>query len=78
MSCFSFDGLINLLFVLFLHQDPAYTQILTVPPTGLNLKTKIYVNVKATNLTDRYSKLNNLIKVTPMEKHKSNRNIKAT
>uniref|UniRef100_A0A3P9HV43 Si:dkey-4p15.5 n=1 Tax=Oryzias latipes TaxID=8090 RepID=A0A3P9HV43_ORYLA len=40
-----------------LYQDAAYTQILTVPPTGLNLKTKIYVNVKATNLTDRFNLL---------------------
>ncbi|RVE64990.1 hypothetical protein OJAV_G00131120 [Oryzias javanicus] len=40
-----------------LYQDANYQQVLTVPPTGINLKTKIYVNVKATNLTDRFNLL---------------------
>lgn len=34
-------------------QDQAYGNILNIPQTGLNLKTKIYVAVKATNLTER-------------------------
>lgn len=37
-----------------MEQDSLYQEVMTVPPTGLNLKTKIYVLVKATNLTDRY------------------------
>lgn len=43
-------------FFLFpVQQDEQYQQALIMPPTGLNLKTKIYVAVKASNLTDRYS-----------------------
>lgn len=34
-------------------QDQQYQQILTIPETGLDLKTKIYVSVKATNLTKK-------------------------
>ncbi|KAM4567015.1 zona pellucida-like domain-containing protein 1 [Odontesthes bonariensis] len=40
-----------------LYKDAKYTQMLTIPETGLNLKTKIYVAVKATNLTDRFNLL---------------------
>ncbi|XP_070685952.1 zona pellucida-like domain-containing protein 1 [Pempheris klunzingeri] len=40
-----------------LYQDDQYEEMLTIPPTGLNLKTKIYVAVKATNLTDRFNVL---------------------
>ncbi|XP_034723189.1 zona pellucida-like domain-containing protein 1 [Etheostoma cragini] len=40
-----------------LYEDSAYTKILTIPQTGLNLKTKIYVSVKATNLTERFNVL---------------------
>ncbi|CAG08898.1 unnamed protein product [Tetraodon nigroviridis] len=36
-----------------LYQDDQYQQILNIPSTGLMLKTKIYVAVLATNLTDR-------------------------
>lgn len=38
-------------------QDQRYLQILSIPPTGLNLKTKIYVAVAATNLTDRWVRM---------------------
>lgn len=45
----------NLILCLFyVQQDDQYRQALLMPPTGLNLKTKIYVAVKATNLTERY------------------------
>ncbi len=39
-----------------MEQDEHYQEMLTIPKTGLNPKTKIYVAVKATNLTDRYWK----------------------
>lgn len=43
-----------LFFFLFpMQQDEQYQQALIMPPTGLNLKTKIYVAVKASNLTER-------------------------
>ncbi|XP_014829674.1 PREDICTED: zona pellucida-like domain-containing protein 1 isoform X4 [Poecilia mexicana] len=40
-----------------LYQDARYQNLLTIPPTGLNLKTKIYVSVKATNLTEKFNLL---------------------
>ncbi|XP_071392446.1 zona pellucida-like domain-containing protein 1 [Centroberyx affinis] len=40
-----------------LYEDRDYVDPLIVPPTGLNLKTRIYVAVKATNLTDRFNVL---------------------
>ncbi|XP_056297102.1 zona pellucida-like domain-containing protein 1 [Pseudoliparis swirei] len=40
-----------------LFRDELYLQKLDIPQTGLNLKTKIYVAVKATNLTDRFNVL---------------------
>ncbi|XP_053176191.1 zona pellucida-like domain-containing protein 1 [Scomber japonicus] len=40
-----------------LYQDENYKEMMIVPPTGLNLKTKIYVAVKATNLTERFNVL---------------------
>ncbi|XP_076002376.1 zona pellucida-like domain-containing protein 1 [Genypterus blacodes] len=40
-----------------LFNDGQYTQPLVVPQTGLNLKTKIFVMVKATNLTTRFNVL---------------------
>ncbi|XP_042341960.1 zona pellucida-like domain-containing protein 1 [Plectropomus leopardus] len=40
-----------------LYEDSAYQNILNIPGTGLNLKTKIYVAVKATNLTERFNVL---------------------
>ncbi|XP_054460560.1 zona pellucida-like domain-containing protein 1 [Anoplopoma fimbria] len=40
-----------------LYQDELYLEELVIPQTGLNLKTKIYVAVKATNLTDRFNVL---------------------
>ncbi|XP_072247799.1 zona pellucida-like domain-containing protein 1 [Leuresthes tenuis] len=40
-----------------LYKDAEYREMLTIPETGLNLKTKIYVAVKATNLTDRFNLL---------------------
>ncbi|TWW77073.1 Zona pellucida-like domain-containing protein 1 [Takifugu flavidus] len=42
---------------LYQRQDQEYQQILSIPPTGLNLKTKIYVAVTATNLTNRFNVL---------------------
>uniref|UniRef100_A0A4W6FKW9 Si:dkey-4p15.5 n=1 Tax=Lates calcarifer TaxID=8187 RepID=A0A4W6FKW9_LATCA len=40
-----------------LYQDAQYQDMLNIPQTGLNLKTKIYVAVKASNLTDRFNVL---------------------
>ncbi|XP_071352762.1 zona pellucida-like domain-containing protein 1 [Trachinotus anak] len=40
-----------------LYEDQLYQNILNIPQTGLNLKTKIYVAVTATNLTDRFNVL---------------------
>ncbi|KAM9359549.1 zona pellucida-like domain-containing protein 1 [Symphorus nematophorus] len=40
-----------------LYKDERYQEILIIPKTGLNPKTKIYVAVKATNLTDRFNVL---------------------
>ncbi|XP_070762557.1 zona pellucida-like domain-containing protein 1 [Enoplosus armatus] len=40
-----------------LYKDEQYKEMLTIPQTGLNLKTKIYVAVKATNLTERFNVL---------------------
>ncbi|XP_046892075.1 zona pellucida-like domain-containing protein 1 [Hypomesus transpacificus] len=38
-----------------LYSDANYTQSLIVPDTGINLKTRIFVVVKATNLTERFN-----------------------
>nr|XP_046245247.1 zona pellucida-like domain-containing protein 1 [Scatophagus argus] len=40
-----------------LYKDDQYKEILLIPKRGLNLKTKIYVAVIATNLTDRFNVL---------------------
>ncbi|KAG7243175.1 hypothetical protein INR49_016550 [Caranx melampygus] len=40
-----------------LYEDQTYSSILNIPQSGLNLKTKIYVAVKATNLTERFNVL---------------------
>ncbi|KAM3616052.1 uncharacterized protein V6R79_011421 [Siganus canaliculatus] len=40
-----------------LYKDELYQEILVIPETGLNLKTKIYVAVHATNLTERFNVL---------------------
>ncbi|XP_066506224.1 zona pellucida-like domain-containing protein 1 [Hoplias malabaricus] len=40
-----------------LFQDNTYTTPLQIPPTGLQLKTRIYVEVRATNLTTRFNVL---------------------
>ncbi|XP_051252947.1 zona pellucida-like domain-containing protein 1 isoform X3 [Dicentrarchus labrax] len=40
-----------------LYKDEGYQELLTIPQTGLNLKTKVYVAVEATNLTDRFNVL---------------------
>ncbi|XP_041088518.1 zona pellucida-like domain-containing protein 1 [Polyodon spathula] len=40
-----------------LFKDVNYTSALQIPPTGLVLKTNIYVQVKATNLTSRFNVL---------------------
>ncbi|KAM6987501.1 zona pellucida-like domain-containing protein 1 [Tautogolabrus adspersus] len=38
-----------------LFENEQHTDIMTFPQSGINLKTKIYVAVKATNLTDRFN-----------------------
>ncbi|KAK5904850.1 hypothetical protein CesoFtcFv8_006371 [Champsocephalus esox] len=40
---------------ILLFKDELYQERLIIPETGLNLKTKIYVAVKANNLTDRFN-----------------------
>ncbi|XP_028825762.1 zona pellucida-like domain-containing protein 1 [Denticeps clupeoides] len=40
-----------------LYSDAAYTQPLLVPKTGLKLKTRIFVEVRASNLTDKFNVL---------------------
>lgn len=40
-----------------LYADSAYNTILIIPPTGLNLKQTIYVEVTATGLSDRFNVL---------------------
>ncbi|XP_019729779.1 zona pellucida-like domain-containing protein 1 [Hippocampus comes] len=40
-----------------LYEDDQFQNALTMPTTGLQLKTKIYVAVRATNLTDRFNVL---------------------
>ncbi|AWO98842.1 putative zona pellucida-like domain-containing protein 1 [Scophthalmus maximus] len=45
-----------------LYKDEGYKDRLEIPQTGINLKTKVYVSVKAENLTDRCT-LNPQIKV---------------
>ncbi|XP_037631785.1 zona pellucida-like domain-containing protein 1 [Sebastes umbrosus] len=42
---------------MMLYQDESHRQLLTIPQTGINLKTKIYVAVTATNLTERFNVL---------------------
>lgn len=36
-------------------KDKSYSSMLRVPSEGLELKTRIYVEVKASNLTDKYA-----------------------
>ncbi|XP_039478277.1 zona pellucida-like domain-containing protein 1 [Oreochromis aureus] len=48
--------LINML-SMQLYKDKQYQEILTIPETGLEVKTKIYVEVKAINLKDRFNVL---------------------
>ncbi|XP_039632683.1 zona pellucida-like domain-containing protein 1 [Perca fluviatilis] len=38
-----------------LYSDHGYSSILQIPPGGLDLKTRIYVEVKASNLTNRFN-----------------------
>ncbi|XP_015806629.1 zona pellucida-like domain-containing protein 1 [Nothobranchius furzeri] len=38
-----------------LYKDSTYQTVLTVPPTGLNIRSKIYVEVKASNLTQKFN-----------------------
>ncbi|XP_021335069.2 zona pellucida-like domain-containing protein 1 isoform X1 [Danio rerio] len=40
-----------------LFEDLAYTTRLSIPPVGLNLKTRVFVEVRATNLTQRFNVL---------------------
>ncbi|XP_031651542.1 zona pellucida-like domain-containing protein 1 [Oncorhynchus kisutch] len=39
---------------MWLYSDTDYTQKLIVPENGINLKTRIFVGVKATNQTERF------------------------
>ncbi|XP_021443778.1 zona pellucida-like domain-containing protein 1 [Oncorhynchus mykiss] len=39
---------------MWLYSDTDYTQQLIVPENGINLKTRIFVGVKATSLTERF------------------------
>uniref|UniRef100_A0AAX7UL96 ZP domain-containing protein n=1 Tax=Astatotilapia calliptera TaxID=8154 RepID=A0AAX7UL96_ASTCA len=47
------DGRLFNMLSLQLYKDKQYQEILTIPETGLEVKTKIYVEVKAINLKDR-------------------------
>ncbi|TWW74272.1 zona pellucida-like domain-containing protein 1 [Takifugu flavidus] len=38
-----------------LYNDNSYSSIMTIPPQGLELKTRIFVEVKASNLTNRFN-----------------------
>lgn len=38
-------------------KDSYYVTMLQIPPGGLELRTRIYVQVKASNLTERYISL---------------------
>ncbi|KAM9348955.1 zona pellucida-like domain-containing protein 1 [Symphorus nematophorus] len=40
-----------------LYSDKSYSSMLTIPPGGLELKTRIFVEVKASNLTNRFNVL---------------------
>ncbi|XP_062377918.1 zona pellucida-like domain-containing protein 1 [Sardina pilchardus] len=40
-----------------LFKDQDYTQPMSMPPNGIQLKTRIFVEIKATNLTDRFNVL---------------------
>ncbi|XP_069390698.1 zona pellucida-like domain-containing protein 1 isoform X1 [Paralichthys olivaceus] len=42
---------------IWLYKTEQHLEVLDIPQTGLNLKTKIYVAVTATNLTDRFNVL---------------------
>ncbi|XP_055064260.1 zona pellucida-like domain-containing protein 1 [Misgurnus anguillicaudatus] len=42
---------------MMLFEDMTYTSPLSVPPTGLMLKTRVFVEVRATNLTHRFNVL---------------------
>uniref|UniRef100_A0AAY4B4F8 ZP domain-containing protein n=1 Tax=Denticeps clupeoides TaxID=299321 RepID=A0AAY4B4F8_9TELE len=48
-----------------LYGDSSYTSPLSIPDSGLNLKTRIYVEVKATNLTERFNVLLDRCYATP-------------
>lgn len=53
-TCVAFAfGFWNLMLLFLPPKDELYQKILNIPSTGLMLKTKIYVAVLATNLTDR-------------------------
>lgn len=46
-GCYNYD-------FVFIPKNKKYTQFLKIPEKGLQLKTRIYVQVKATNLSKRY------------------------
>ncbi|XP_078416701.1 zona pellucida-like domain-containing protein 1 [Cetorhinus maximus] len=51
------NGTFRSTLTLQLYSDAAYTNALTIPEFGLTLKTKIYVEVKAINLTNKFNVL---------------------
>ncbi|XP_063348619.1 zona pellucida-like domain-containing protein 1 [Pelmatolapia mariae] len=51
------DGRLFNMLSMQLYKDKQYQEILTIPETGLEVKTKIYVEVKAINLKNRFNVL---------------------
>ncbi|XP_037631851.1 zona pellucida-like domain-containing protein 1 [Sebastes umbrosus] len=58
---------------MMLYKDKLYRETLTMPLTGLSPKTRIYVAVKATNLTDRFNVLLHRCYVTKSSHPKLNK-----
>lgn len=67
VTAFAF-GFRDLMFLFLPLKDDQYQEILNIPSTGLTLKTKIYVAVSATNLTDRCvrTEVTNLVLHAPL------------
>ncbi|XP_058478330.1 zona pellucida-like domain-containing protein 1 [Solea solea] len=62
---------------LSLYSDVAYTQSMTIPEEGIELRTEVYVEVKATNLTAQYHVLLDqcYASVSPLPSNSSNFNL---
>ncbi|KAG7502933.1 hypothetical protein JOB18_028935 [Solea senegalensis] len=62
---------------LSLYSDEAYTQPMTIPEEGIELRTEVYVEVKATNLTAQYHVLLDqcYASVSPLPSNSSNFNL---